>query len=153
MKKGSRYLFLFLVFGSFLFGNISGVVFRDLPINGSVYGTYGDNNTSVEPGVQGVTVKAFDISGNEVATTTTDENGNYTLTTSAGNYRIEFSNWPSYLEESVMGAVNNSSVRFVSDGDSVDFGLHNPDDFTQQKIQQWLHQYILMVQQVEILEI
>ncbi len=125
-----RYLLILTVWLSWLFGDVSGVVFRDLPMNGEVYGKYGDYNKTIEPGVEGVEVYGVDENGNS-ATAVTDESGAYTLKGLNGKVRVEFSNWPSYLKESVATDAKNSSVRFVNDGDSnINFGLHNPADYS-----------------------
>ena len=133
-----RYIFALALGVSWLFGDISGVVFRDLPMNGDKYGIYGKKDPETikkltvfwEPGVAGVTVKGVDENGKEFSTVT-DENGTYTIKGLSGKVRLEFSNWPSYLKESYNGGVENSSVRFINDGDTdVNFGLHNPEDFT-----------------------
>jgi len=125
-----RILLLLLLLFSNIYADISGTVFRDLPINGTElnrYGLFEDN----EFGVDGVTVKAYNANGEEVTTATTAEDGTYNLSISEdGDYRIEFSNWPAYLKESPDGDNLNSSIKFAKNGDSVDFGLHNPDDFT-----------------------
>jgi hypothetical protein len=120
-------VFLLLV-TSMLYADITGTVFQDLPVNGSAQNSYGQKDSN-ELGVAGIKVEAFNSAGSSVGNTTTGSDGSYTLTTAAGNYRVEFSNIPSYLKESVNGGVNNSLVRFASDGDSVDLGLHNPADY------------------------
>jgi len=109
-----------------LFGDITGIVFRDLPFNGSSLANYGSRETK-EPGVQGVTVTGFDENGNFLSVIT-DENGSYTLKGLSGKVRVEFSNWPDYLRESSYGDNNNSSVIFTQDGNTeVNFGIyHNP---------------------------
>jgi len=123
-------IMLFFIFLEAVYADITGVVFRDLPLNGSTLNSYGtlDDN---EFGVGGVSVKAYSATGEEVASSTTADDGTYTLNISVdGDYRIEFSNWPSYLKESIDGNKSNASIRFAKNGDRVDFGLHNPDDFT-----------------------
>ena len=114
----------FLLLNSTLFANISGTVFRDLPVNGTTLNTYGVKDSN-ELGISGVTVMAYP--GGESTITASD--GSWSLAT-VGDVRIEFSNPYSYLEESVSGSVYNSSVRFVTNGSSVDYALHNPDDYS-----------------------
>ncbi len=123
------FLFLLPFISSNVFANITGTVFRDFPVNGTTLGVYGNKHAS-EPGVEGVTVSAYDTSGAVVSTSLTAANGSYSLTTAAGDYRVEFSIWPTYLQESPDANGLNTSVQFVSDGTSVNFGLHNPADYT-----------------------
>ncbi|NOZ91358.1 MAG: hypothetical protein GXO60_08760 [Epsilonproteobacteria bacterium] len=105
--------------------NISGVVFRDLPLNGTTLNRYGIKDIN-EFGVGGIKVTAYP----ENLTTTTDDNGSWSLQTTKDS-RVEFSNLPQYLIESVNAKIENSSVRFVSDGSSdIYFGVHNPEDFS-----------------------
>ncbi len=110
--------------------DISGVVFRDLPVNKTDKNTYGLKDSN-ELGVEGVTVTAYAADGSQAATATTAADGSYTLSTGAGDYRIEFSTWPSYLEESPQASDSKSSVQFVSDGTAnAHFALHDPDDYS-----------------------
>ncbi|HFC12574.1 MAG TPA: hypothetical protein ENJ56_06985, partial [Anaerolineae bacterium] len=103
---------------------VSGTVFRDLPVNGSTLNTYGVKDGN-EFGVQGVTVTAYP----DAVTTMTAADGSWSLTV-AGDARVEFTAWPSYLEPSIYGINSDTSIQFVSGGDtSVDFALHNPQDF------------------------
>jgi len=116
---------LFFLFTNLLFSNISGIVFQDLPVNGSTLNHYGVKDSN-ELGVQGILVTAYP-SGIH---TTTDSNGSWSLPTTQ-NSRIEFSNLPSYLKESPSANINNSSVQFINNGQTdVTFGLHNPADFS-----------------------
>ncbi len=82
-------------------------------------------------GVGGITVKVYDAENSEIDNTTTGDDGNYTLNiTQDGDYRIEFNGWADYLKESFDGNISNSSIRFAKNGDTINFGLHNPDDFS-----------------------
>ncbi len=128
-------------------GVISGVVFRDLDGDG-----VRDEN---EPGVGGITVAAYDPSGDVAGITVSFATlclgpgnpiaectalnmpaiGSYTLNAAGtGPYRIEFSGWPSYMRPAAQGASNNTSVQFVPDGNSsnINFALHNPAEYCQQ---------------------
>ncbi len=82
MKK----IILLLTLITLSYADISGTVFRDLPINGTElnkYGIFEDN----EFGVEGVTVKAYNANGEEVTTATSAEDGTYNLSISEdGNY-------------------------------------------------------------------
>jgi len=108
-----------------LSANISGTVFQDLPVNGSTLNVYGVKDSN-ELGVKGITVTAYP----DNISTVTDSNGSWSLATTV-NSRVEFSNLPSYLKESSNAQVENSSVRFVTNGSSnINFGVYNPDDFS-----------------------
>ncbi len=121
---------LLVIFLEAIYANIGGKVFRDLPIDGAKLNDYGILNNN-EFGVEGVTVKLYNTAGEEIASTITREDGNYTFDISIDDdYRIEFSGWVSYLKESPQNNTLNSSVRFAKNGDTINFGLHNPDDFT-----------------------
>ena len=110
--------------------DITGTVFRDLPVNGTTLGVYGEKHAD-EQGVAGVTVSAYAADGTQAAMATTAADGTYTLTTGAGDYRVEFSAWPSYLKESPDASGSATSVQFVADGaTTVNLGLHNPADYT-----------------------
>ncbi|MGA8260244.1 MAG: SdrD B-like domain-containing protein [Arenicellales bacterium] len=103
---------------------ISGKVFRDYNADGAL--------SSGEPGVSGITVTAYDSSNAAVATTTTDSSGNYTLTglTDTQEYRIEFTDVPSYLKPGPVGTNSSTTVVFVtSPASDVDLGLQNPGEY------------------------
>ncbi|NPA28207.1 MAG: hypothetical protein GXN91_04100, partial [Epsilonproteobacteria bacterium] len=124
--KGSNYILVAILSSSLSYGAITGNVFRDLPLNGGKVGAYGVKEPN-EPPVSGVRVTAVDEHGNR-AQAVTNEEGEYRLTGLKGKVRVEFSNWPSYLQES-FGTKSGSSVQFCTDGDKVDFALHNPQDY------------------------
>ncbi len=104
--------------------DISGELFRDYNLNGL--------RDVLEPGVSGVTVTAHSDAG-LVATTITDANGDYTLTTGAGTYRVEVIGIPEYLKagtaiygttEALTSVVNNGATNH-------NVGLHNPGEYCQ----------------------
>jgi len=103
---------------------VSGTVYRDLPMQGSTANTYGVKEAN-EQGVAGITVTAYP----DNLSTTTAADGTWSLVTTS-DVRVEFSNIPSHLKVSPNGGVGNAAVRFVADGSTVDFGLHNPSDFS-----------------------
>ncbi|HHH53012.1 MAG TPA: DUF11 domain-containing protein, partial [Bacteroidetes bacterium] len=105
---------------------VSGTVFRDIPVNGSNTNTYGKKDAN-ELGVGGITVTVYPGG----ATTTTAADGTYSIA-ATGAVRVEFSGWPDYLKPSADGLNNKSSVQFVTaPASNVDFGLHNPNDYSQ----------------------
>jgi Carboxypeptidase regulatory-like domain len=63
-----------------------------LSLGGQISGTVMDGTTTPATPVQGVEVVALDASGDQSANTTTDSNGNYTLSglSPAASYRVEF---------------------------------------------------------------
>ena len=64
-----RILLLILLFSAVLWSGISGIVFRDLPMNGTTPNVYGVRESN-EPGIKGVTVTAYP--GGETTTTAAD---------------------------------------------------------------------------------
>ena len=113
-----------------VFADVSGTVYRDLPVNGSSLNTYGVKDAN-ELGVSGITVTVTDSTGAVVGSpVTTDSNGAWAVTGTSGDVRVEFSNIPSYLESSPVNSDSNTTVQFISDGATANLGLHNPDDFT-----------------------
>lgn len=107
--------------------DISGTVYRDLPVNGTTLNTYGVKDAN-EPGVEGVTVTAYP-SGNS---TTTASDGTWSIAGITGDVRVEFT-WSSmpWLQSSPDAGNGNTSVQFVSAPSTiVDFGLHYPSDFS-----------------------
>ncbi|MEE9326345.1 MAG: IPTL-CTERM sorting domain-containing protein [Cocleimonas sp.] len=117
---------------------ISGSVFRDLSLSGSVPSTLNISGVkeaneitfgTVPLGVAGITVNAVDAAGT-TATAITSSDGSWTIPGLSGDIRVEFSNIPAFLKSSFNGTDSNSSVQFVSDGDTnIDFGVHNPASF------------------------
>ncbi|ADV45310.1 SdrD B-like domain-containing protein [Nitratifractor salsuginis] len=114
---------LFIMLSITAYAGVSGTVWRDLPLNGSTTNVYGVKEAN-ELGVAGVTVTAYP--GGQSTTTAAD--GTWSLPTT-GDVRIEFSAWPDYLEESPSSTVQNSSVRFARDGDTVNFALHDQAEY------------------------
>ncbi|QTR50272.1 SdrD B-like domain-containing protein [Candidatus Thiothrix anitrata] len=109
------------------FADISGKVFRDFNANG-VFDTSANFS---EVGFAGATVKAFDATGTQVATTTSGADGAYTLTglTSGADYRVEFSWAESWLKP---GTAGGTATQFVKDGASnINMALNNPLDYSQ----------------------
>ena len=93
----------------------------------------GASRFAVNQGIPGVTVTAYDTNNSVVATTTTAANGTYTLSTTAGNYRVEFSNIPNGFFDSVLAGAGNSGteVQFVADGAAnVNLGLIDPQQYS-----------------------
>ena len=107
------------------FANIGGTVFRDYNANGA--------QDALEGGVAAITVRATDASGAVVASTTSAADGVYALAglTAGENYRVEFGGEPTFLKQGANGLGAGSSIRFVSDGATVNHGLNNPADYCQ----------------------
>ncbi|HHL52374.1 MAG TPA: hypothetical protein ENJ39_03280, partial [Flammeovirgaceae bacterium] len=112
-------------------GDLGGIVYRELPMNGTTLNTYGVKDAN-ESGVEGVTVTVTDNTG-AVMTVMSDAAGNWSVP-SAGlvfPVRVEFSGWPSYLQESADGSSSATSVQFVAAAScAVHLGLHNPADYS-----------------------
>ncbi|HFU76151.1 MAG TPA: hypothetical protein ENK66_07890, partial [Arcobacter sp.] len=117
-------IILFFLFSNILFAKISGLVFQDLPTNGKQLNNYGVKESN-EKGIANISVTAYP----DNLTTTTDENGSWSLNTTQ-NSRIEFSNFPTYLKESPTNP-KNTSIQFIDDNSTnVTFGLHNINDYS-----------------------
>ncbi len=119
-------LVLLLLLNTLLFAEIGGQVFQDLPvrnIGGTLeLNTYGQKDLN-ELGVANIKITAYP----DNISTTTDSNGTWNLNVTQDS-RIEFSNIPSYLQES-FGLHN--SVQFVKNGENnISFALYNPDDYS-----------------------
>lgn len=118
-------------------GTITGTVFRDYDADGA--------RGSLEPGVGGVTVTAYDASGAAAGSTATcsatgvpeagctlSNLGSYSLAVSGtGPYRVEFTGIPATLRSGPFGGDSGTRVQFVTDPGggteaNVDLGIANP---------------------------
>ena len=112
---------------SIISANVSGTVYKELPVNGSSKNTYGVKDSN-EPGVAGVTVVITDSSGSS-ETVSTGSDGNWSSTKSAP-VRVEFKDWPNYLYSAPDSNNSKTSIQFIdSDSNSVNFGLYNPAEY------------------------
>lgn len=105
---------------------ISGAVFQDYNADGT--------QASAEPGVAGVTVTAYAANGTTASTAVSAADGKYTLAglTDSVEYRLEFTNLPSYLVSGPIGTESVGSVAFVtSPRINVKFGLNDPVHYCQ----------------------
>lgn len=101
---------------------------------GAVYYDYYNNGIrdSVDIGIAGVTVSAYDDSGALVEQVITDANGDFTFSTlsSAVDYRVEFSTFPAGYFEGAFGPDSRTAVQFLRAGENVplELGLIDPYD-------------------------
>jgi SdrD B-like domain len=103
---------------------ITGFAFRDKNSDGK--------RDAGEPGVVGIAVTAFGTDGTTRGTTTTANDGSYSLTASgAGPYRVEFTNFPLFMRPGPQGADSATTVQFVPDGNATNININfvNPDDY------------------------
>ncbi|MEM1327333.1 MAG: collagen-binding domain-containing protein, partial [Bacteroidota bacterium] len=105
---------------------VAGFVWQDVDYDGVK-----DNNEIV--GVQSVNVEIFDDNGS-VGTDQTDADGNWSIdvsgaTTSSGNLRLEYTNIPTWAQETGIGTDNGSSLQFVQAGDCANLGVAEPVDY------------------------
>lgn len=124
---------------SLMAGTISGRVFHDYNSNG-LYDTASGLN-SIDAGVAGVTVTAYDPAGVNRGSAISGSDGNFTLNaTGTGPYRLEYTTIPSGYFPSARSANSlfggsptdaGSSVQFVADGGTinVNFALSRPEEF------------------------
>jgi len=120
--KGLKRLVVFAFASSWLYAGISGTVYRDYNINAV--------QDSLEPGIEGLVVKAYDSNGTVSGTSTTDRLGAFTLTTGAGNYRVEIEK-PNYLYDTADGSIAAKSSTFTATDGTTDIivGLQNPSEY------------------------
>ncbi|MBN8589627.1 MAG: hypothetical protein J0L94_15050 [Rhodothermia bacterium] len=125
MYSVSRQLILYISFvlvtHSGVLAQVSGQVFRDFNGNGIK-----DANEIGEPGI---TVRAFNSVGTEVAgsPSSTNGNGNYSISGGSGTLRVEFS-LPTWFYAS-NGQVSNTSIQFISAGGTASLGINAPNDY------------------------
>ncbi|WP_071506648.1 SdrD B-like domain-containing protein [Arsenicibacter rosenii] len=113
---------------------ISGVVYRDFNSDG--LRTAPANATGVsagDVGVPGIIVTAYSSNtATSPLSVTTSSTGTYTLTTGAGQFRIEFTNLPQGDQSSFRGTGNGTNVQFVTVAASVtgvNFGINYPQNY------------------------
>jgi SdrD B-like domain len=106
--------------------DVSGVVFEDWNQNGI--------RDAVEPGIGGVSVTATSALG-AVITTSSASDGTYVLAGVTGNQRVEFTGQPAWMYPAPhgtgIGVVNNTTVQFVSPGDTANTAFADPADYAQ----------------------
>jgi len=109
-------------------GIIEGTVHQDYNANG-----IRDLLDPNEPGVAGVTVTAYDISGAAIASTATITDGTYVLSVTNGvNVRVEFTNFPGGYLSGPFGPDSATSVTFVqSPNCTVDLGINVAGQYCQ----------------------
>ncbi|MGG9972476.1 SdrD B-like domain-containing protein [Ferruginibacter sp. SUN002] len=118
---------------SSLKAQVTGTIFRDF--NGN--GTQQTVAPTIEPGISGVTVNAYNSADALLATTVTAANGTYTLAVGSSSVRIEYvlpSNClvdPSVDFSGLMGSTFGSNVQFKTGGAGVtaNFAVSNPGDY------------------------
>ena len=119
--------FLFGIISISSFGQVTGTVFRDFNANGTQQTTA----TFTEPGVSGVTVKAYDGSGALVGTTVSGSGGSYSIPGVTGAVRVEFTGFPTAYFSGPIGTASNSSVQFLTAPGTASIGINIPDDYCQ----------------------
>jgi len=108
-------------------GEIQGTIFRDFDADAT--------QDAIEPGIAGVTVTAYTVSGTVAATAITAADGSYTLSglTDGNAYRIEITGYPSFLFPAPVGTGNHTTASFAtSPATGIDVALLNPADYSQQ---------------------
>ena len=112
---------------------IAGMVYDDLSLDGihQPFAAQAGNLYDGEGGVANVTVTAYDSNGVAVASDTTDANGLYTLDLrhSPNQLAPGVHHAAGRLQSSVVGADNNTSVVFASQGAYVNFGVFKPEEY------------------------
>lgn len=132
LKKLNKILLLIVLLTGMVFADISGTVFKDGNGDGVIQ--------SNEPKVGGVTVDAYDSSGNKCGTAISVSNAspNYTIAGCSGDVRLEFKiptgsscGIDSKLDfPTAMGDNSKSAVQFTTDGSTDnDFGVLSDDAY------------------------
>jgi len=103
---------------------IQGIVFRDFDADGV--------RDLMEPAVPNVTINAF--MATSTLTAVTDNNGYYSFAIPDNTpVRLEFSNWPSYLQPGAVGTDSATPVRFIqSPTHTAHLALQNPGQYCQE---------------------
>ncbi|MEY4906108.1 MAG: hypothetical protein RLZZ292_3923, partial [Bacteroidota bacterium] len=102
---------------------VSGKVFRDFNANGIQTTAAPD---PIEPGLQNVTVNAYDNTGT-LFSATTSATGTYSIAGGTGPYRVEFI-LPAFYYAS-NGSTSNTTVQFVAAGGTANLGVNSPEDY------------------------
>lgn len=104
---------------------LGGLVFRDYDADGA--------HDSIEPGISGVTVTVFDSAGSTIASGASGTDGTYVLSgvPDGEEYRVEFSDFPTYLKPGAVGTDSATSVIFLTNSStcSVNMALNNPAEY------------------------
>jgi len=118
-------------------GTVTGTVFRDFNSDGFMNTTASATLPAVDVGVSGVTVRAYDASNAEVASATTGADGTYTLDYTTGDattdVRVQFDTPAGYESGpagSGSGIRSGTSVQFLADGGTANYGIHHPGDYS-----------------------
>lgn len=128
MKKIFTLLFFCILLCLFEQGNaqISGTVFRDFNGNGVVENT----STYKEAGISNVIVKAYNASGNEVASVVTSSTGTYSFSGLTFPLRIEFTGLLEEDYDGPAGTSSSTSVQFyTSSSSTANFGVNYPQHY------------------------
>jgi len=127
-NKGLKLLFLSVVLSSCLCANITGTVYRDYNINAT--------QDTLEPGIESLVVKAYDVNGTTISTMNTNASGAFTLTTGAGKYSVEVIK-PKYLYDTADGLTSTKSSTFTTTDGTTDIkiGLHKPSEYVSSNAQ------------------
>jgi hypothetical protein len=113
--------------------HIAGVVYDDYDEDGQFdFSNALSDRYEPEVGLAGITISAYDSTGNLVATIVSDANGMYRLDMSGSSeslFRLEFTNLPAGYHPSVNGVQNGTSVVFTSKNTNVNFGVFQPNNY------------------------
>lgn len=102
---GFAFLFTFMTIEAY--AQISGSVYLDINSDGVRQNAY----PFIEPGVEGISVTAYNAANMSVGATTTAADGTYSLAVPAGSYRVEFTWTYTWLNPGVAGS---TTVQFVT---------------------------------------
>ena len=120
---------LLILFSTNISAQVSGTVFRDVPLNGTTLNVYGTKDAN-EVGVEGVSVLVTDVTGATFMATTAHTTGAWSVAGATLPVRVEFSWAQTGLKPSPDGTNSNTTVQFVTTASSsVDLGVHVPKEY------------------------
>ncbi len=135
-NKNRLILFLVAFFAntSLIFGQVGGTVWQELPVDGSMSNTYGEQDAN-EFGLESVEVIVYNSNGTNSGSILTDATGDWSYASPVFPVRVEFTWSESWLEPTVDGngsGLSNTAVQFVSaSSNNINLGLHYPRHYTE----------------------
>ncbi|MGB0838936.1 MAG: SdrD B-like domain-containing protein, partial [Chitinophagales bacterium] len=117
-------------------------------IEGNIFNDYNANSQQnpLELGLSGITIQAYNNSNALIATATSDNSGDYTLSIANGtSVRLEFSNFPSNYQVSPTANSGSatSSVRFITAPNcDLTLGLYEASNYCQDNPQMVVSCYV-----------
>ena len=148
LKSIQRLCYSTLLMGTIAYADISGTVYKELPISASyssstkertfAKSSYGHKDSN-RLGVAGITFQGVDASST-TQTATEGANGSYSRL--SGQVRVELSGYEPKYSEGMDGSNKNAAVGFVNDGDTVNLSLHTTEVYFAKATKNMLYCYV-----------